>query len=132
MAKVSDLPNDELVKVFIALRDRRVQRKKVYEMDNAADKAKQLKIEGVLLRKFKAEGSESTRTIYGTAFKKMQVSVSVGDKDVFLQHVKDNDAFELMDVRANATGVAQYRTEHNDLPPGVNLHEEIRIHVQRS
>ena len=130
--KVTALPNDELVKYYIELRDRRATRKKTYETENNADKVKQEYIEGVLLQRYNAAGIESARTAYGTAFKSKQTTASVGDKDVFMNHIKQNSAFELLEVRCSKEAVEQYITEHKELPPGVNWREEIHIRVQRS
>lgn len=130
--KVTALPNDELVKFYIELRDRRAARKKTYVTEDDADKVKQEYIEGVLLQRYNAAGIESARTMYGTAFKSKLTTASVGDKDVFMNHVKQNSAFELLEVRCSKEAVQQYIDEHKELPPGVNWREEIHIRVQRS
>ena len=41
---IHDLNNEELVKLYIALRDRRSTRKRAYEMEDESDKGKQEKI----------------------------------------------------------------------------------------
>lgn len=130
--KVTALPNDELVKYYIELRDRRAARKTAYEEENDADKVKQEYIEGVILQRYTVAGIESARTAYGTAYKTKVTSASVGDRDAFMNHVKQNEAFELLEVRCSKEAVQQYINEHNDLPPGVNWREEIHIRVQRS
>ena len=43
MAKISELDDVSLLKLFIALRDRRAQRKAAYDEDDAGDKGKQNK-----------------------------------------------------------------------------------------
>ena len=126
--KVSALPNDELVKFYIALRDKSLQLKK--ERDDL--KAKQDKIEGVLLQRYQEQGIESARTPYGTAYKTVVHSASVADRDAFMNHVKENDAYELMEVRCSKESVQQYINEHGELPPGVNWYSEVHIRVQRS
>ena len=74
--KVTALPNDELVKFYIELRDRRAARKKTYVTEDDADKVKQEYIEGVLLQRYNAAGIESARTMYGTAFKSKLTTAS--------------------------------------------------------
>lgn len=59
---IHDLNNEELVKLYIALRDRRSTRKRAYEMEDESDKGKQEKIEGILLHRFQEGGMESVRT----------------------------------------------------------------------
>lgn len=130
--KVSDMAVDELVKLYVAFRDRRSVRTKEYDTADAQDKAKLEKLEGRLLALFAASGLESSRTQFGTAYKTKVSYASVGDKDVFMQHVKDNGAFDLLDVRVNKTNVMQHLAEGEELPPGVNWREEIHIRVNRA
>jgi len=130
--KVEEVPNDKLVDLYVQLRDRRAQRKKVFELADATDKNKQESIEGALLIRFQRDGSESVRTTYGTAFKTLVNYASVADRDTFMGHVKEHDAFELLDVRCNKVGVKQYIDEHGTVPPGVDWRSELHIRVQRS
>ena len=130
--KASALPNDELVKFFIALRDQRSERKKEFETADDADKAKQEKIEAILLQRYQEQGIESARTAFGTAYKTTVGYSSVADKEVFMDHVKAQQAWELLEVRCSKDSVKQYIEEHKDLPPGVNWRTEVHIRVQRS
>ena len=45
MAKANDMDDATLVKLFIALRDRRVRRKADYQLDDVDDREKQEKID---------------------------------------------------------------------------------------
>lgn len=126
--KLSALQEDELARLSILLRDEIGKlNKQIEEL-----KLKREKIEGVFLQRFQAAGIESMRTKYGTAYKTLVGYASVGDKDAFLTHVRENDAFELIEARASKEGVAQYKAEHQDLPPGVNWREEVHINIRRS
>lgn len=129
---ISELGNDELVKLYVQLRDRRAVRKKEFESLDEQDKAKQERIEGVLLVRFNETGSESVRTKEGTAYKHKSTYASVGDRDAFVAHVRATQDFELMDVRANKTAVQQHLETTGDLPPGINWREEIHIRVNRA
>lgn len=131
-ASISTLGNDELVKLYVQLRDRRAARKKEFESVDDQDKAKMERIEGVLLVRFNESGSESVRTKEGTAFKHKSTFASVGDRDAFIGHIKATQDFELMDVRANKTAVQQHLEATGDLPPGINWREEIHIRVNRA
>jgi len=132
--KVSDLPSNKLVEVYIQLRDRRAQRKAAFENSDADDKAKQEKIEALLLVKFNEDGVESVRTEAGTAFKSSRVSTSVADRDAYFQWVgEDFEARSMfLEARASKDAVKQYKESTNDLPPGVNWSETITINVRRS
>ena len=131
-AALSSLGNDELVDIYVQLRDRRAVRKKEFETVDERDKEMMEKIEGVLLVKLNESGSESVRTLKGTAYKHRSTFASVADRDAFLAHIKATQDFELMDVRVNKTAVQQHLQESGDLPPGVNWREEIHIRVNRA
>lgn len=131
-AKVSELTDDELVKLYVQLRDRRAEAKKAWENQDEDMKAKQGKIEGLLLARFNERGIESARTVAGTAFKAKSEFASVADKDAFFNFIKENDAFEFLESRCNKTAIRQYIETNNDLPPGINWREEIHIQVRRA
>lgn len=130
--KVSDLPSGKLVEFYIELRDRRAKRKAAYENDDEADKLKQEKIEGMLLQRFREEGIESIKSAAGTAYTLTRTSATVADGEAFFNYCRENDAWDLVDKRANKTAVVAFRNEYNDLPPGINYSETLTIGVRRS
>lgn len=130
--KVADMTVAELTKLYIQLRDRRAQRKAAYVESDESDKQKQEKIEAILLKRFQDEGVDSSKTEFGTAYKSVKTSVSVADRDSYLEWVAANENWAFLDVKANKTAVDAYKEEYNDLPPGLNWREEIAINVRRS
>lgn len=130
--KVTDMRDDEIVQLYIALRDRRATRKAKYDADDADDKAKQEKLEGIMLHRMQESGSESIRTQFGTAFKSTRTSATVADRDMFLQFVRENEAWEMLESRVNKTAVEQYRAANDEIPPGVNVRTEVTVNFRRS
>lgn len=128
---VKDLNNEQLVKVYIQLRDRRSARKRAYEMEDEDDKSKQEKIEGILLHRFQEDGIESCKTAADTAYKSVRTSASVADGDLFFSFIVKNDMWDLLEKRCNKTFVEQYKQEHEELPPGINWSESVVINVRR-
>ena len=128
---VHDLNNEELVKLYIALRDRRSTRKRAYEMEDESDKGKQEKIEGILLHRFQEGGMESVRTAHGTAYKGTKTSCSCADRQMFFEFVKDNELFDLLEARPAKTVVDQYVEAHGELPPGINYSQTVVVKVRR-
>ncbi len=131
MSKVSDLNNEQLVKLYIQLRDRRSERKRTYEMEDESDKGKQEKIEGLLLKRFQDDGLESVRTASGTAYKTVRTSASVADPDAFFEFVLKNELYDLLEKRCSKTVVEQYKEAHQELPPGINYSECVALNVRR-
>ena len=128
---VKDLNNEQLVKVYIQLRDRRSASKRAYEMEDEDDKSKQEKIEGILLHRFQEDGIESCKTSSGTAYKSVRTSASVADQDLFFSFIVKNDLFEMLEKRCNKTLVEQYKEEHGEIPPGINYSETVVVNVRR-
>ena len=132
MAKIGDLDDASLLTFFIALRDRRAQRKAALDADDANDKDKQNKIEVEFLRRFNDRGIDnvSSKDI-GTAYRATRSSATVADWEAFFAHVLENEAYELLERRVNKTAAQQFRDVHDDLPPGVNWSEAQVVNFRR-
>ena len=132
MAKIAELDDVSLLKLFIALRDRRATRKAAYDEDDSGDKEKQNKIEIEFLRRFQDRGIDnvSARDV-GTAYKSTRASATVGDWDALLDHVRANEAWEMLERRVNKTAVEQFKSVEGDLPPGVNWSETQVVNFRR-
>jgi predicted PolB exonuclease-like 3'-5' exonuclease len=132
MAKASELDDVSLLKMFIALRDRRARRKADYNVDDAGDKDKQSNIEVEFLKRFNERGIDNVSSNgVGTAYRSTRVSATVGDWDALLEHIQKDDAWEMLERRVNKTAVLQYKEENADLPPGVNWSETQVINFRR-
>lgn len=132
MTSATALRDDELVRLYIGLRDRRAKRKAAYEQDDAPDAAKMDKIEGLLLRRMQESGQESVRTAAGTAYKTSKNYASVADWDVLLQFVQEHGAWEMLTRGVNKSAVEQYKAVAEELPPGVNMRTEVVVNFRRS
>jgi hypothetical protein len=132
MAKIGELDDVSLLKLFIGLRDRRAQRKAAYNDDDSGDKEKQNKIEVEFLQRFQNRGIDnvSAREV-GTAYRSTRSSATVADWDTLLDHVKDNDAWEMLERRVNKTAVEQFKAVNDDLPPGINWSETQVVNFRR-
>ena len=132
MAKITDVDDVTLLRMFIALRDRRAERKAAYQADDEGDRTKQDKIEIEFLRRFGERGIDnvSARGI-GTAYKSSRFVATVADWDSFLEHVQHNDAWELLERRVNKSAVEQFKAVNDDLPPGVNWSESLVVNFRR-
>jgi len=78
-------------------------------------------------------GQKSARTEFGTVTAKVNYTSPLTDPDVFMTFVRENDAYELMDRRANSTAVREYLDEHDgQLPPGVKLNARRTVGVTKA
>jgi hypothetical protein len=132
MAKANDMDDATLVKLFIALRDRRARRKADYQLDDVDDREKQEKIEVEFLKRFNKRGIDnvSARGI-GTAYRSVRASAKVADWDSLLDFIKKEGAWEMLERRVSKVAVEQFKAETDDLPPGVDWGETQVINFRR-
>ena len=123
---------DQLIEVYIKLRDRRFDRKSAYEESDAEDKQHQAKIEAKLMEYLNAQGLDKVGCDAGTAYKATRSSATVADWDPLLAFIKEKELWELLERRVSKTAVEQYLSEHQELPPGVNISREVVVNFRRS
>lgn len=123
---------NELVGKYVLIRDRKAKLKAEYDGKAAELDAVLDKIEAVLLKTFAETGMESVKTEHGTAYRSTRMQASVADWDTFITHVKENDAYELLERRCSKTGIEQYRAANDDIPPGINIRTEQVVNIRRS
>ena len=86
----------------------------------------------MFLAEFNETGQESAKTEHGTAYKATRMSTKVSDRDAFLNFVRENEAWEFLESRANKTAVTAYMEENEDVPPGVDVSRISTINIRRS
>jgi hypothetical protein len=122
----------ELVALYVQLRDDKASLKAEYDAKLAPIEEKMQKIEAKLLEVFDNSGMDSVKTEFGTAYKSERTSVSVADRDAFVDFIKAGDHWSMMEVRAAKTAVEQYKAANDELPPGLNWKSEIVVNIRRS
>lgn len=123
----------EAVSLYIQLRDKKAQMKAEFDAKVAPLQQKMDTLEAKLLEVFNQTGMDSVKTEFGTAYTSVRVTASVADRQVFMDFVRQNDEWGLLEVRASKTAIDQYRSTHDDaIPPGLNLREERVVSVRRS
>ena len=123
----------EAVSLYIQLRDKKAQMNADIEASVAPLNEKMDKHEAKLLDVFNKTGMDSVKTEFGTAYATTRSTASVADREVFMDYVKANEEWALLEVRTSKTAVEQYRSANdNELPPGVNLREERVVNIRRS
>lgn len=125
---------DELIEKYIKVRDKKAQLKKAYEVEAAKLDEVMVKMEAIILKVFEQTGQDSAKTANGTAYTASRTSATVADRDAFLGWVLENpdERAMFLENRVNKTAVEQYKTETEDLPPGVNWRSEIVVNVRRA
>lgn len=123
----------EAVELYIKLRDRKAEMKAEFDAQVAGIQEKMDKLEAKLLEVFNKTGTDSVKTPFGTAYVSTRVSVTAADREAFMNFVRANEEWSLLEVRPSKTAVEQFRAANgNEIPPGLNIREERVVNVRRS
>jgi hypothetical protein len=79
------------------------------------------KVKGLILSHLNETGSSAIKTAAGSCYISVKWSATIADGSAFQEFVKGNNAFDLIDWKANAPAVREYAEKTGGLPPGVNL-----------
>lgn len=91
------------------------------------------KLNGVLLDILNKMGGDkpSFASEYGTAYVSHKKSVTLTDPAAFMKYVIENQAYDLLDRKANVKAVEDYLNKHTALPPGAKFTDVLRAGVKR-
>jgi hypothetical protein len=111
----------QLIAEFIGLRAAKKQHDKQYEELAKLNFTNRMEeIQGIMLEKLNAMGTESMRTNSGTAYKKDRTSVTVADAREFRRHVIGAEDWDAIEWRVSATSINDRVGRGEPIPPGVN------------
>jgi hypothetical protein len=124
----------ELIEEYVKLRDRKAEAAaRVAEFMQMNFQQRINEIELALLDTLNMQGADSIKSPHGTAFKRVETSVTVADAAEFRRHVIGTEQWDLLDIRANKTAVRDFVENHDgNLPPGINMTQDTVVSVRRS
>lgn len=133
MCNLQSKTPDELVAAYIHLRQKKAELEAKQKEEMAPMTAALDAIEEEVHQRLNAMGVSSIKVKdVGTAYTKRVRSVKVFDKAMFMDYIKNNSAFDLLDVRANKTAVEDYISQYQDLPPGLTSTEEESVGFRKA
>ena len=124
--------SEQLIQTYITIRDKKAQLKAEQAAAMKPYDEALAKLESQMLELLDQTGADSMKTPAGTAYKSVRTSVTVADREAFMDYVKSNLAFDLLDVRANKTAVEDFMATQQSLPPGVNVRRDMVVGFRRA
>lgn len=122
---------EDVVKGYVTLRDKKAALKKKHAEELAPYNENMMKIEGWLMRDLQSRKVQSQKTAEGTAFIQNFSKATVRDRDAFLQHVKENDAWDLIENRVAKSVVEDHLENTGEVIPGVHYEKTLVVRVRR-
>ena len=131
---MDDKPSvEQLVSVFIKIRDARDAARRAWE-EQEADFNEQLDlIDQQLLEICKETGADSIKTKHGTAIRSVKSRYWTNDWESFYDFIYKQNEFGLLEKRIHQTHMKQFLEENPELlPAGLNVDSQYTITVRRS
>ena len=124
---------NQLVKVYIKIRDAKDMKKKQMEEEIAALEQQLEVVEQELLEICKATGQDGGKTQYGTFTRAVKTRYWTSDWDSMYRFIKDNDVPQILERRIAQSVFKEFLNENPGfMPEGVNQESKYSITVRRS
>ena len=133
MSETTELNLDELVKIYLTIRNEREKLKKSWEVKDGELEQEMKLLEQSMLTVCNDTNASSIRTESGTVIRSLKERFTTNDWDNFKKFVLDHQAIDLLERRIHQGNFKEFMAEHKDegLPPGVNVMREFTIVVRK-
>ena len=133
MSETTELNLEELVKIYLTIRNEREKLKKSWEVKDGELEQEMKLLEQSMLTVCNDTNASSIRTESGTVIRSLKERFTTNDWDNFKKFVLDNEAIDLLERRIHQGNFKEFMAEHKDdgLPPGVNVMREFTIVVRK-
>lgn len=123
---------EKRISQYVSLRDKIKVLEETHKKAMAPYKEMLDTLGNIVLKHMQDTNVESVKTGEGTAYISERSSVSLQDAEAFMQYVIANQAWELMDRKANAPAVEAFIKKTGGLPPGAKFNKMIKVGVRRA
>ena len=133
MSETTELNLDELVKIYLTIRNEREKLKSGWEVKDGELEQEMKVLEQSMLTVCNDTNASSIRTESGTVIRTLKERFTTNDWDNFKKFVLDNEAIDLLERRIHQGNFKEFMAEHQGegLPPGVNVMREFTIVVRK-
>jgi len=133
MSETTELNLDELVKIYLTIRNEREKLKSSWEVKDGELEQEMKVLEQSMLTVCNDTNASSIRTESGTVIRSLKERFTTNDWDNFKKFVLDNEAIDLLERRIHQGNFKEFMAEHQGegLPPGVNVMREFTIVVRK-
>jgi hypothetical protein len=117
---------------YVKLRDMIKEKDDAHKKTMEKPKLVLEQLNSLLLDHLNQIGGNSVATNSGTVYRTEKKSAPLADPQAFLDFVIANNAYDLLDRKANVTAVTEFIKENNAPPPGVNFSSTFVVGVRRA
>lgn len=123
---------EQLVTIYIKMRDARQKLQKEFDDADGRIKEQQDQVTQALLELCKETGADGLRTAAGNVFRTVKTRYWSSDWGSMKTFIKEHDAMELLEQRIHQTNMKNFLDENpNLMPPGMNIDSRYSVTVRR-
>jgi hypothetical protein len=131
--RVTPLDLGKLTSIYIKIRDKRADNKRMFEAEDNDLKEQMEVLEAQMLDVCKEMNADSIRTPHGTIMRSIKSRYWTNDWDSMYTFIEETSAFGLLEKRLHQTNMKDFLAENPDLyPMGLNVESEFTVVVRRS
>jgi enamine deaminase RidA (YjgF/YER057c/UK114 family) len=124
---------NELVRVYIKIRDAKAAKSAEMEAELAALQDQMDLVEQELLEICKTTGQDGGKTQFGSFTRSVKTRYWPSDWDAMYRFIKEHDAPELLERRVSQTNFKEFLQDNPDkLPESMNVESKYSITVRRA
>jgi hypothetical protein len=126
------VPNmGDVIRAYMKLRNQKDAIEAATKEQLTAVKGKMEKLEAYIKSELDAQGLNTFKSDYGTAFLTTTDFANVADWDAALTFVLENEAYDMLEKRISKTAVRGYIDTHKTVPPGVNYGTKVEVNIRK-
>ena len=127
-------PTDgEVVQKYVAYRDFLKRKQDALDEELRPYVEAMAMMEGLMATRLKERGDQSIKTEFGTVYQATTLSYRVADREIFLDFVKESDAYNLLAANIAKDALKEHIDEHQGSPPpGVEITWITKTQFRRS
>ena len=123
---------DTVIQAYVKLRDMRSELKQKYDAKNVELKAKMERLEVYLLETMNTTNASQLGSEHGTAYKQTSMRANCSDWPTFWAFQQESGRFDMTEKRVASKAIQTYYEENGELPPGINMAQEVKVIIRRS
>lgn len=127
----TELTPASMVENYIKLRDYKKKAEDEFKEGMERVRLGMEKLESMILQHLNETGLDNIKCDAGTAYRKVEYSATVKDREAFLKYLRESEDWDALDARANKKYVRE-KTEQAVMIPGVEMSSITNVGVRRS
>jgi hypothetical protein len=129
---VEAMPMNVLIDTYVKARDRKKEVEDRHKEELRPIQKLMDTLSQRILNEFNELGMDSAKTDAGTAYRLIQTSATVADRDSFMRFVQQESAWDFLESRVSKKAVEEYVDLNGEVPPGVNVSRRVTVGIRRS